>query len=361
LHLDDVNTLYYIKKELGGIGTVQRDFKHYRATYAVWNFNDIYNIIVPIFENYKLLTCKKYNFSLFKKAVKLKHRVNLNRSKGMKILDTEFQEFQNIKMHMSCKDKKVVNENVPKNIINANWLLGFIEGEGTFGYKYTVPYFQIAQNIRDKDLLDDINIYFNQLIKKNSSLKKNFNMIKVINNKTKVLSYTIQDTEILYKYIIPFFSTMDFKTRKKLDYEMWILAIDIRINGYHLIKQGKSILFKISKGTNKYRYSNSKNNNVKLPTKDEINDLYSLSPIYDENIKLTYKERALKYALKIKRRKGYIVHVYKDNKEIDQSPILSYKLASKILNINSNIISRFIDTGKLYKNKYMFSSEKIQK
>ena len=29
-------------------------------------------------------------------------------------------------------------------IITSNWLLGFVEGEGTFGFKSLVPYFQIA-------------------------------------------------------------------------------------------------------------------------------------------------------------------------------------------------------------------------
>ena len=31
-------------------------------------------------------------------------------------------------------------------------------------------------------------------------------MTKVINKKTNVLSYTLQNVEILYKYIVPFFS-----------------------------------------------------------------------------------------------------------------------------------------------------------
>lgn len=43
-------------------------------------------------------------------------------------------------------DKK--EEELLKNkvIINMWWLLGFVEGEGTFGYTVSIPYFQIAQN-----------------------------------------------------------------------------------------------------------------------------------------------------------------------------------------------------------------------
>jgi hypothetical protein len=32
--------------------------------------------------------------------------------------------------------------------ISVQWLLGFLEGEGTFGYKNLVPYFQISQHKR---------------------------------------------------------------------------------------------------------------------------------------------------------------------------------------------------------------------
>jgi hypothetical protein len=116
---------------------------------------------------------------------------------------------------------------------------------------------------------------------------------------------------------------------------------------------------KISKGTNKYRYSNYKYEKAILPSNNEINSLFLLPSIYSDKEGLTYKEQITKYALRHKRRKGYPVHVYEDGKEIDMSPFSSYRLATKTLNIESNIISRYIDTKKLYKNKYIFSSIKL--
>jgi hypothetical protein len=35
LHLDDIDTLYYIQRELNGIGTVRKDVKYYRAEYVI--------------------------------------------------------------------------------------------------------------------------------------------------------------------------------------------------------------------------------------------------------------------------------------------------------------------------------------
>lgn len=34
---------------------------------------------------------------------------------------------------------------IPKIVVNPFWLLGFIEGEGTFGFKNLSPFFQITR------------------------------------------------------------------------------------------------------------------------------------------------------------------------------------------------------------------------
>jgi hypothetical protein len=262
---------------------------------------------------------------------------------------------------MYCKNNNINKEKEDKIKIKPYWLLGFVEGEGTFGYKYTVPYFQWAQHVNNRNILEGIDMFFYELNKNKISTSKliDFHMTKVINKNTNVLSYTLQDLEILYKNIVPFFSSMVFKSSKKLDYEMWIHAINLRIKGYHHIKEGKMILMKISKGTNKYRYSNYKHIKTILPTDNEINNLFLLPAIYSDIKGLTYKEQIREYALKTKRRKGYLVYVYEDGKNIEMSPFSSFSLATKTLNIKSNIISRYIDTGKLYKDKYIFSSTKL--
>lgn len=360
LHLDDIATLNYIKKELGDIGIVRKNNKYYNAEYVIWNFNDIYKYIVPLFNKYQLLTNKKHDFLLFAKAVQLKYNVNVKRNKGIKISESEYEEFLSIKSNMFHKDK-LLDSNNTNIIISPYWLLGFVEGEGTFGYKYTVPYFQIAQNARNENIMNKIDLYLSQLVKNNSSDLKYFNMTKVVNKKTNVLSYTIQDVEILHKYIVPFFSSLKFKSRKELDYKMWVLAMNIRMKGYHLTKEGKTVLLKIAKGTNKYRYSNCKNNNIELPSVEEIRNLFSKPTPFSDDTKLTYKDQISNYALKHNRWRGYSVFVYEEGKEIDQSPFSSYKFATKMLGLNSNIISRYVDTGKLYKNKYLFSSEKLDK
>ena len=45
------------------------------------------------------------------------------------------------------------------------WLLGFIEGEGTFGFKNLSPFFQVGQNVRSLYVLEAIANYLQSIPK----------------------------------------------------------------------------------------------------------------------------------------------------------------------------------------------------
>ena len=60
------------------------------------------------------------------------------------------------------KQEKLLKDKVS---INKWWLLGFVEGEGTFGYKHMVSYFQIAQNKKKLFILDAIEGYMVNIFK----------------------------------------------------------------------------------------------------------------------------------------------------------------------------------------------------
>ncbi len=52
---------------------------------------------------------------------------------------------------------------LPTFDVNPFWLLGFFEGEATFGIKNLAPYFQVGQNIRNLELITIISKYLNQI------------------------------------------------------------------------------------------------------------------------------------------------------------------------------------------------------
>ena len=243
-------------------------------------------------------------------------------------------------------------------IITSNWLLGFVEGEGTFGFKSLVPYFQIAQNAKDEIILSSIKQYlesFKSLPNSNlSSIQPN--MIKILNKNTNVLSYVISDLDVLHQIIVPFFSQLQFKTRKLIDFNFWVIAIKLHIYGYYLIPEGKSLLLKISQCTNKQRYGKDDINNSFL--QEEIENIFKIEPPFDLNLGKSHTLLAQEYSRKRGSRLGFEVYVYKNDNYMGK--FSSYNEAQKQLNLKSNkTISRLIDTDKASKLEgYKFYSSK---
>ena len=90
-----------------------------------------------------------------------------------------------------------------------------MEGEGTFGYKHLVPYFQIAQNKTNLFVLEAIEGYFLNTF----NLSKGQEVFKYSLNKgTGVYSLVIYTVDINFYYILPFFESMIFFSRKNIDY-----------------------------------------------------------------------------------------------------------------------------------------------
>ena len=54
-------------------------------------------------------------------------------------------------------------ELITNTSVNVFWLLGLIEGEGTFGFKNLVPYFQIGQNVPNTHVLNAIYKFLSSL------------------------------------------------------------------------------------------------------------------------------------------------------------------------------------------------------
>ncbi|KAF8541401.1 homing endonuclease, partial [Trichophaea hybrida] len=100
------------------------------------------------------------------------------------------------------------------------WLLGFVEGEGTFGYKHLVPYFQIDQHKKNLFVLNAIESFLLGLPKElhNTLGNQSFNVHYALNKKTNVYSMSVVSIDTLYSYIVPYFQSMSFLTRKALDF-----------------------------------------------------------------------------------------------------------------------------------------------
>jgi hypothetical protein len=111
-----------------------------------------------------LLSTKTLDFNDFYRAILIK----LNHL-GISLSKSSYDEIVRIKRGMNSQrttynDLLLTSLAYNNNYLNAYWLLGFIEGEGTFGIKSNVPYFQIAQHNRNSILMLAISLYLQKII-----------------------------------------------------------------------------------------------------------------------------------------------------------------------------------------------------
>lgn len=243
LHVDDIEILHKIAKILG-VGIVKRVGKN-SARFSVFAINDIVTVILPIFLNFPLQTTKALDFACFSEAIQIK----LN-SISKKLSETDLTKIKDLKAGMNSGrvtiDKEELDILTKRVSINAFWLIGFIEGEGTFGYKHLVPYFQIGQHKKSLFVLNAIESFILKLPKVQCETinNKKPNVHYALNQKTNVYSISIVDIDSLFYYIVPFFLSMPFLTRKAVDFKYWVISVRMHKFGYSYLPEGKKLLYR---------------------------------------------------------------------------------------------------------------------
>lgn len=363
LHIDDVEILHKIVQKLG-VGAVHISKTRQSAKFLVNIFEDINSVIIPIFNEFPLQTTKYLDFTSFKQAAIIKSasegfyrgRISYNNfsKAGLEKLKKLKDNMNSGRSVLKPKQDELLREKVS---INKWWLLGFVEGEGTFGYKHLVPYFQIAQNKKNLFVLEAIEGY---LI---NSLKLPKEVFKYSLNKgTGVNSLVIYKVDINFYYILPFFESMIFFSRKNIDYLYWVIMVIIHKLGYYYLPEGKKIALAISSATNKYRYTTNNSSKVQLPQVELLSKLLAQSPPFDISAG-SHFELVMKFTIAKGGRKGFIVYIYETSesnklKELKGSPFSTYGSGHVAIGLRpgSRVIGRYIDTGQNYKDKYIISS-----
>lgn len=246
---------------------------------------------------------------------------------------------------------------IPQTAISSFWLLGFVEGEGTFGFKNLYPYFQIAQHSKNLFLFKNIEEFLANIANgfnftKNSPVPK---CSRVLNTRTDVYSLSVSNTDSLYDYIIFFFFSLPFQTRKGIDFKYWAIALHLRKFGY--VYTSRELILKISKSLNKDRYTTSAQA-VSLLREESILEVLDI----DLPIKLTPKMSNTQLSRAYKQSKlsltGYKVWIYDNDILMSAEGYPNYASANAAIGLNrsSVAIGRNIDTGKKYKDRYTFYS-----
>lgn len=368
LHCDDRQTLVYIQKLLSRlanrtIGVIVDSKNYHESYYSVDKLQDIVEIINPIFTKYHFTTSKYLDFIDFKAATNIKIISSLAKRK---LNGQELQEILKLKSNMNTLRVCFNPENLPKRPLTPYRLLGFIEGDGSFCLPNLIPTLTIKQHTKNIQIFYVISEFLSNL----PFSPKIGPATDVLNSKPRPVIYdarnypqassmssiSVCNILQLYNYILPFFKSLEFKSRKSVDFRYWEAAVNLKALGYATLPQGREYLIEISKYINK-RYS-SNLEMAKAPNMEEIAKLLKTPPIFDLTSGLAYKNFSDLAKTEKGGHIGYGVNVYDGGELLKGSPFPSYTKAALALgNINiSSVISKKIDTNKLYKQRFKFES-----
>lgn len=363
LHIDDLQVLNLIKSKLN-IGRIIVEENRNSCAFVVQSFSELKDIICPIFLTFPLHTSKKMDFQDFYTAILIKDKSN-----NGNLSDSDKEKILSIKDGMNS-GRTVFKYEItrPQITINPNWLIGFIEAEGTFGVKTgSSLYFQVAQKFTSQDSLNAITTFLTGLsnfeIPKDSRILP-INVTSAINSRTNVVSIVVSSTDALYYYILPWLDSSKFYSRKNVDFKLWRLALLLKINGYYYLTQGKKLFLDISDVLNK-RYSTSNNlvdiEKVIENINERFESISKLEPVFNVKLFIPHVDNVLKYRMENKSDKPRFVYIYTKKGLMEGSPFSSFSMAHKALGLksSSNTCNRYIDTNRLYKGEFIFSSHPI--
>jgi len=363
LHTDDRQALEYIKTLLSGlanreVGVIVDSKDNFESYYIVAKFQDIIEILIPIFSKYYLTTSKFLDFQDFKAAATIRKTSYLLKRK---LNAEELCLILSLKSGMNSQRLTFNYDDLPKRPLTPTRLLGFVEGDGSFYISNATPTFSIKQHSKNIHFFYEIAEFLSKLpyCPENGSKIEKFHtkptpgISKDSSNKCNLY---VENILQLYNYILPFFKSLRFMSRKGVDFQLWELAVKLKALGHTTSIEGKKCFIEINKYINK-RYTNSAFV-AKAPNLNQIHEILNKPPIFDLSSGLSYK--ALSDMIKVSKKGniGFGVNVYDNGKLVVGSPFSSYTQAALALgNVNiSSVISKKINTDKLYKGRYLFES-----
>jgi hypothetical protein len=347
LHIDDIEILYKIKEFLG-VGKVV--IGKSSAVYIINNTGDLINVLFPILDQYKLLTTKYLDYLDFCKVVK-----KLVANNSSVFIGSDLTWLKACIKNMNSGRDVIHYELIPNTPVTLFWFIGFIEGEGSFGFKNLVPYFQIGQNVRNTHVLTAISKFLSSLSsefkfnKFTVSLKEN----STLNKSTNVLVISYHNIDSLHDILAHLLIQFPFQTRKGTDFYYWCIVLYMHKFGYIYLTEGRKLAVVIASFVNKSRYSTSVKQ-VNTPVID-LALFYTSLPV-KLTPEMTHLELSQSFA---KTNKTRNVWVYDQNVLVKGSPFMSNAdaAASVGLNRTTRVVARYLDTGKSYKERYEFTTK----
>jgi hypothetical protein len=260
LHVDDTPMLNFIQNKLN-FGKVYT-YGNF-SVFSVWKVSEVAKIIA-LFDSAPLNTSKQWNYLDFKKAFELySHRTKQGRSELKTAID---------QIRSGMNSKRTCFSNPVGDIrVTGSWLLGFVEGEGSFFVRKTAPNysvgFSIGQTESEFKVLEAIRDFLLELPGKykttretSSTARKNSNFVGIYTDKARknakpMVSLMVQNPDSHINVLIPFEDSLPWYSKKRLDYIDWKTILKIKGEGKHFTPEGQIIVKSLAGRMNNNRLS----------------------------------------------------------------------------------------------------------
>ena len=257
LHLDDLACLEFIKNTLH-IGNVRVNTERSEVAYEVSAQREI-EIILAIFvggaPKFNLNTTKHLNFIAFERAFLL--FVKNNSQEARKELKPE------IKSLKESMNKQRTDFTIPSNHYNISnyWLLGFVEGEGSFYFSASNKslVFSISQKGNETLMLAIREFLYNLVpLEQLNSATDNESWVKINSDYRGIFNLIVQRKSYIEFVLIPFFDSLTWQNKKFLDYDDWKAIFYLYKKGLNYLQEGEAFIKRILSQMNNNRLSTSK-------------------------------------------------------------------------------------------------------
>ena len=242
-------------------------------------------------------------------------------------------EVLNIKNKINKEFSPVAH--MPK--IDTYWLVGFIEGDGSFHVSGSRnPILAIGQHKNSLHVLYGISNFFN-------SLGVPGEKTKISIRKNDVAHLEVQGGAKFYDVLIEWVLYQVWVSRKAQDIILWCVVIHMRSKGYHLTVQGRQTIANIKNHINDNRYTSSAN----FKSLDYVELIEKIQELFLMDVKTDKGTR-------VRAHETWVL----DKQTQIWTSFSSLKQTSIFFNVSKTVISNYRDSNRLFRNRYIIITNK---
>lgn len=250
-HTLDVRLLYALRKYFN-CGQVRYNVKNYYL-WEVESQNDLLNIIVPFFDQFKLQGKRSIEFLRQREILlKLEKKKHYERRGFDEIVELAQNLRINSKNYLLLQNSCHFPVVMPRLVLEPSYITGFSEAEGSFGV-YPCPHFaegkavriefqpvfEVTQHKLDLKLLEGFEQYFD--------CGKIRQKPKAKNSSGLVYCWRVRKLSDLVEIIIPFFEKNNFYGKRSLEFSRFREIVLKLNNGIHKTPEGLREISKLAK------------------------------------------------------------------------------------------------------------------